>query len=43
LGILGGLLKVGFKPEDVAYIKPATQCESAQVIMLLCIAKQTQK
>lgn len=38
LGILGGLLKVGFKPEDVAYIKPATQCESAQV-MLLCIAK----
>lgn len=42
LGILGGLLKVGFKPEDVAYIKPATQCESAQVI-LLCIAKPEKK
>ena len=28
---MGSLLRVGFEPQDLAYIKPATQCESPQV------------
>lgn len=33
LGLMGSLLRVGFEPQDLAYIKPATQCESPQVIV----------
>lgn len=36
LGILGNLLEQGYKPEDLAYIKPATQSESTQLVQLYC-------
>jgi hypothetical protein len=36
LGILGNLLKSGYSPESLAYIKPATQSESTQVVQLYC-------
>ena len=38
LGILGGLLRCGLRPEEVAYIKPATQCESGQLVASFCVA-----
>lgn len=37
LGILGALLKCGkYAPEDLAYIKPATQCEQTQLVAEFC-------
>ena len=36
LGILGNLLAAGYAPESLAYIKPATQSESTQLIQLYC-------
>ncbi len=36
LGILGNLLQKGYKPVDLAYIKPATQSESTQLVQLYC-------
>ena len=36
MGILGSLLERGYHPEEVAYIKPATQCESVQLIHKYC-------
>ena len=39
LGLLGAILKQpGIAPSDVAYIKPATQCESEQLIARFCRA-----
>lgn len=38
LGILACLLKNGFKPEELAYIKPATQCEDIQLVSKWCEA-----
>ena len=35
---LGGLLQCGLRPEEVAYIKPATQCESGQLVATFCAA-----
>ena len=35
LGILGSLLKSGYLPSEIAYIKPATQCEEPQLISSL--------
>ena len=32
LGLIGSLLKMGYPPSSLAYIKPATQCESAQLV-----------
>lgn len=37
LGLLGTLLNSGrYKPEDLAYIKPATQCEQTQLVEEYC-------
>ncbi|GAX24323.1 hypothetical protein FisN_4Lh439 [Fistulifera solaris] len=36
LGLLGNLLQQGYKPEELAYIKPATQSESTQLVQLYC-------
>lgn len=36
LGLLACLLKNGFKPEELAYIKPATQCEDVQLVSKWC-------
>lgn len=36
LGILGCLLQAGYNAADLAYIKPATQSESTQLIELWC-------
>jgi len=36
LGILGNLLAAGYPPESLAYVKPATQSESTQLIQLYC-------
>jgi len=36
LGMIGSLLRKGYQPEDLAYIKPATQSESTQMIQLFC-------
>ena len=36
LGILGSLLEIGYSPDSLAYIKPATQSESTQLIQLFC-------
>lgn len=40
MGILGALLKSGkYSPDDLAYIKPATQCEQTQLVQEFCKAK----
>ncbi|CAM9170090.1 unnamed protein product [Chrysoparadoxa australica] len=39
LGLLGSLLKLGYKPSELAYIKPATQCELPQLVTAWCVAK----
>ena len=40
MGILGALLKSGkYSPSDLAYIKPATQCEQTQLVQEFCKAK----
>jgi hypothetical protein len=37
MGILGALLKSGkYSPADLAYIKPATQCEQTQLVQEFC-------
>lgn len=37
LGLLASILKQpGFTPADVAYIKPATQCEADQLVARYC-------
>ena len=38
-GLLGNLLTMGYTPSDVAYIKPATQSESTQLIQIYCEKK----
>ena len=39
LGLLGALLEKGYAPGELAYIKPATQCESPQLVTKFCDAK----
>eukprot|EP00804_Cyclotella_cryptica_P025357 CCRYP_012461-RA/>CCRYP_012461-RA protein AED:0.10 eAED:0.10 QI:0/-1/0/1/-1/1/1/0/547 len=40
MGILGALLKSGkYSPSDLAYIKPATQCEQTQLVQEFCKSK----
>jgi len=39
LGLLGSLLKLGYNPADLAYIKPATQCEQPQLVTRYCDQK----
>lgn len=36
LAILSSLLKLGVKPQDLAYIKPVTQCEALQPVTEFC-------
>ena len=36
LGLLGNLIQSGYSPESLAYIKPATQSESTQLVQLYC-------
>ena len=36
LAILSSLLKLGVKPQDLAYIKPVTQCEATQPVTDFC-------
>ncbi|GMF30250.1 unnamed protein product [Phytophthora fragariaefolia] len=36
LGLVGALLRGGFAAADVAYIKPATQCEKPQLVTKFC-------
>ncbi|KAK1738891.1 hypothetical protein QTG54_010207 [Skeletonema marinoi] len=37
MGLLGALLKTGkYTPSDLAYIKPATQCEAIQLVEEFC-------
>uniref|UniRef100_A0AAV1TD40 Uncharacterized protein n=1 Tax=Peronospora matthiolae TaxID=2874970 RepID=A0AAV1TD40_9STRA len=36
LGLLGTLLQSGYAAKDVAYIKPATQCEKPQLVTKFC-------
>jgi hypothetical protein len=36
LGLLGSLLKLGYSAADLAYIKPATQCEQPQLVSQWC-------
>jgi dethiobiotin synthetase len=36
LGLLGNLLAQGYSPDSLAYIKPATQSESTQLVQLYC-------
>mmetsp|Transcript_19778 Transcript_19778/g.42414 ORF Transcript_19778/g.42414 Transcript_19778/m.42414 type:complete len:557 (+) Transcript_19778:108-1778(+) len=40
LGLMGALLKSGkYSPTDLAYIKPATQCEKTQLVERFCKSK----
>eukprot|EP00501_MAST-03F_sp_TOSAG23-6_P001965 GSMAST32.ASY1.ANO1.2049.1 assembled CDS len=36
LGIIGSLLRKGFKASEIAYIKPATQCQKPTLISKFC-------
>jgi len=36
LALLGALLRLGFHPSQLAYIKPATQCEAPQLVTAWC-------
>uniref|UniRef100_K3WKW7 DRTGG domain-containing protein n=1 Tax=Globisporangium ultimum (strain ATCC 200006 / CBS 805.95 / DAOM BR144) TaxID=431595 RepID=K3WKW7_GLOUD len=36
LGLVGSLLRHGFAPSEIGYIKPATQCEAPQLITKFC-------
>ena len=36
LGLIGSLLKMGYPPSLLAYIKPATQCEATQLVAQYC-------
>ena len=39
LGLLGALINSGYSPNEIAYIKPATQCEQPQLISKYCELK----
>ena len=39
LGLLSALLSRGLKPSEIAYIKPATQCEAPQLVGKFCAAR----
>ncbi|OQS03399.1 hypothetical protein THRCLA_04300 [Thraustotheca clavata] len=36
MALLGALLQLGYQPHELAYIKPATQCEAPQMISSFC-------
>lgn len=36
MGLLHGLLSHGYKAEELAYIKPCTQCEDIQLVTKFC-------
>lgn len=36
LGLLSAALQNGYKPEELAYIKPCTQCEDVQLLWKWC-------
>ncbi|GMF19075.1 unnamed protein product [Phytophthora lilii] len=36
LGLVGALLRSGYSAADIAYIKPATQCEKPQLVTKFC-------
>jgi len=36
LALLSGFLKNGYKPSEIAYVKPCTQCEDVQLIWKFC-------
>ena len=36
LGLLGTFLTMGYAPSELAYIKPATQCEAPQLVQAYC-------
>jgi dethiobiotin synthetase len=36
LGLIGSLLRLGYKAVDIGYIKPATQCEKVQLVARFC-------
>ncbi|KAE9077442.1 hypothetical protein PF010_g23505 [Phytophthora fragariae] len=36
LGLVGALLRAGYAAEELAYIKPATQCEKPQLVTKFC-------
>jgi len=36
LGLLGNLIQLGYAPSQLAYIKPATQCEAPQLVQAYC-------
>ena len=36
LGLIGSLIKMGYPPSSLAYIKPATQCEATQLVAQYC-------
>ncbi len=42
LGLLNAALDYGFKPEELAYIKPCTQCEDVQLLWKWCEEKGIQ-
>ena len=39
LSLVGALLRHGYAPSEVAYIKPATQCEAPQLVSKFCAAR----
>lgn len=39
LGLIGSLLRLGYQPSEICYIKPATQCELPQFLTRFCKAK----
>jgi hypothetical protein len=36
MGLLGSFLQLGYPPESLGYIKPATQCEAVQTVTSFC-------
>lgn len=40
LGLIGALLKEGFKSSDIGYIKPVTQCIDVQLVTKFCESQQ---
>jgi hypothetical protein len=36
MGLLGSFLQLGYPPESLGYIKPATQCEAVQTVTTFC-------
>ena len=36
MGLLSAALQLGYKPEELAYIKPCTQCEDVQLLWKWC-------